>query len=54
MPCLLARLTYFSIAFSPLIVLCLSKRLAHNVNLVLGGFLPPIYFPLNLPPAKGE
>ena len=36
MPCLLARLTYFSIAFSPLIVLCLSKRLAHNVNLVLG------------------
>src|SRR6056300_1644288 len=51
---LLARLTYFSIAFSPLLVLCLSNLLAQRVYRELGGFFQPIYFPLSLPPARGE
>ena len=53
-PYLFARLTYLSIAFSPLSVWCLEKRCGQRVYLAFFGLVPPIYFPLSLPPASGE
>ena len=52
--CFWASLKYFSIALSPLSVWCLENLLGQRVYLALWGFFPPIYLPLNLPPAKGE
>ena len=42
-PYLFAKPTYLSIAFSPLSVWCLEKRLGHRVYLAFFGLIPPMY-----------
>ena len=50
----LAIFTYFFIAISPRLVWCLENLWGHNIYLEFFYFFPFMYFPLNLPPERGE